>query len=131
MTGEAGAGWRDVLVALWNADGLEAWSLKLVGVLVAVFVLTALTSLGARLRSRRRAAAHRPRVGRTVPFGARLKNRVLPPKNRKKKRERIVRRYRPRSHPGTLRPLTRRRAPKLVDSPASRSPASPVRRVAF
>jgi uncharacterized membrane protein len=128
MASEAGTGWLGVLAAVWNADGLEAWIFKLVGVLVAVFLLTALAGLGAQRRGRSQAAARRaPRAGGAMRFNARLKSRALPPKNRKKKRERIVRRYRPRSHSGTLRPLTRRTALKLVERPA---PASPLRRIA-
>lgn len=123
------AGWLSTLAALWNADGLEAWAAKLVGVLVAVLALTALFSLGAPKGAGRAPAPPKPpRVKTAQTVRARTPGRAAPPKNLKKKRERIVRRYRPRSHSGTLRPLTRRVALKLVETPPRTAPVQPVLR---
>ena len=129
MTSETNAGWLGVLAALWNADGLEAWIAKLIGVLVAVFVLTALFSLGSRGKSAGGTSTGRPRRLRTGQTASRprIQSRSVPPKNRKKKPTR-VRRYRPRSHSGSLRPLTRKVALKLVETPLPRAVPQPVRR---
>lgn len=103
MTVEMESGWLGMLAALWNADGLEAWIAKLVGLLAVMFAMVALFSASARRAASKPAPG---KSGKAVSF--RPRERVMPPKNRKKKPARLVRRYRPRGHPGTLRPLTRR-----------------------
>jgi hypothetical protein len=118
MTSETVGSWLGTLAALWNADGLVAWTAKLIAVLVAVFVFSAVFSMGfGRGSAGKRASSppSRTRMAAAAPARPRARVRVVPPKNRKKKPDRIVRRYRPRSHAGALRPLTRRAALKLVD----------------
>jgi len=130
MTSEAGVGWLGTLVALWNAEGLAAWTAKLIAVLAVVFALTALSSLGSG-RTRSGIASARPARRQRTATAAPARTRVVPPKNLKKKPVRIIRRYRPRSHAGTLRPLTRRVGLKLVEKdktvllPRPAQPAQP------
>ena len=123
MTSVMEAGWLALLAALWQADGLQAWTLKLVGVLFVVLVLTGLMSRGGgKSGARAMPVASSPR-----PRGM---ARTLPPKNLKKKPERTIRRYRPVSHTAPLRPASRRAAPlTLVAKPAARSVSAPVRAV--
>jgi hypothetical protein len=124
MTSVLEAGWLALLAALWQADGLQAWTLKLVGVLFVVLALTGLMSRGggkSAVRAVPVSSSPRPRgMAQSHP----------PKKNLKKKPERIVRRYRPVSHTAPLRPASRRSAPlTLVAKSAARpgsAPALPV-----
>jgi len=118
MAGDKEAGWLNSLAALWNAESLEAWIAKLIAVLV---VLLAVTGMIALVQSRRSGTA-RVLVSSPRP---RLARQVVPPKNRKKKQDKIVRRYRPRSHDG--KKLVRRLS---VAQPVQMKPAPAPRPVA-
>jgi len=99
MAADKVAGWLNGLVALWHADSLEAWIAKLIGVFLLLLVLTAMVaSLQARsAKVSLVSAGARPR---------RVAGAALP-KNRKKKQDKIVRRYRPRSHDGKKKLIRR------------------------
>jgi hypothetical protein len=114
MTSVLEAGWLALLAALWQADGLQAWTLKLVGVLFVVLALTGLMSRGGAKSAVRAASISLPR-----PRGV---ARNIPPKNLKKKPERIVRRYRPVSHTPPLRPASRRAAPLTLVAKSAAGP---------
>jgi type VI protein secretion system component VasK len=99
MAGDKDAGWLNSLGALWNGESLEAWIAKLIGVVIVLLVMTTIAAW-----FQRRSAG----VSKIHASGARsrLAARAAPSKNRKKKQDKIVRRYRPRSHDGK-KPLRR------------------------
>ena len=104
MTVVMGASWLALLAAVWQADGLEAWSLKLAAVLFGVLAATGLVS-----RIGGKSGAARVEVISGSPRPRKLAQaRTIPPKNLKKKPDRIVRRYRPVSFMAPLRPASRR-----------------------
>ena len=125
MAGDKEAGWLNSLAALWNAESLEAWIAKLIAVLV---VLLAVTGLIALVQSRGSGTA-RVLVSSPRP---RLARQALPPKNRKKKQDKIVRRYRPRSHDGkkpvrrisVAQPVQMKPAPRPVAAVSAPIPAA-------
>jgi hypothetical protein len=102
MAGDKDAGWLNSLAAVWNAGSLDAWIAKLIGLLIVLLAVTAMT---AWLQSRSGGSSKALAGGGGMR--ARLAGRGAPPKNRKKKEDKIVRRYRPRS--GT-KPMRRTRA---------------------
>src|SRR5262245_36427481 len=126
MSVEMEAGLLGTLAAVWNADGLEAWSAKLVGLLVAVLLAAAIFSLRQRKAGRAKVATG---AGLSAGRPSR-RNRTVPPKNLKKKQPRPLRRYKPRSHSGTLRPLRRRPAALTLAASGTGLAKLPPRRAA-
>jgi hypothetical protein len=116
MAGDKGAGWLNSLVALWQGDSLESWIAKLIGVFIVLLLLAAMV---ASVQAR---GAKPVKLG---PSGVRPRlTRTAPPKNRKKKQDKIVRRYRPRSHDGKKK-LIRRGVRLAFDNPKMNSGAKP------